>query len=181
MGIGARTPAARTDERSRSRRRSSRTSPAIAAIEREAFSDPWSARSFREALSHPSVYFACARRDGRTLLGYVVAWFVADEGEIANLAVAPAAWGSGIGRALLDAALREAAARKLTAVYLEVRDSNARARHLYGSRGFDGDWTADVAYYRRPVEDAIVLRRSLDGDGRVRRDVRSATQHVDVR
>ena len=28
--------------------------PAIVAIERQAFSDPWSARSFREALEHPS-------------------------------------------------------------------------------------------------------------------------------
>ena len=138
--------------------------PAIVAIERAVFSDPWSARSFREALSNPSVYCACARRDGRTLEGYVVAWFVADEGEIANLAVAPGAWGAGIGHALLDASLKEAAARKLKAVFLEVRDSNARARHLYGSRGFV-EIGRRRSYYRRPVEDAIVLRRSMDGDG----------------
>src|ERR1041384_122524 len=79
--------------------------PAIVEIERAAFSDPWSARSFRDALSHAAIYFACARRDGEEVVGYVVAWFVADEGEIANLAVAPAGWGMGIGRALLDAAL----------------------------------------------------------------------------
>lgn len=138
--------------------------PAIVAIERAVFSDPWSARSFREAISNPSVYCACARRDGRTLEGYVVAWFVADEGEIANLAVAPGAWGTGIGRALLDASLREASARKLSAVYLEVRDSNARARHLYGSRGFV-EIGRRHSYYRRPVEDAIVLRRLMHDGG----------------
>ena len=33
-----------------------------------------------------------------------MAWFAADEGEIANLAVAPSAWGSGTGRRLLNAA-----------------------------------------------------------------------------
>jgi [ribosomal protein S18]-alanine N-acetyltransferase len=137
--------------------------PAIMAIERAAFSDPWSARSFREALSNPSAFCACARRDGRSLEGYVVAWFVADEGEIANLAVAPAAWGTGIGRALLDASIAEASTRRLKAVYLEVRDSNARARHLYGSRGFV-EIGRRRSYYRRPVEDAIVLRRSM-GDG----------------
>ena len=134
--------------------------PAIVAIERAVFTDPWSARSFREALSNPSAYCACARRDGDTLEGYVVAWFVADEGEIANLAVAPGAWGTGIGRALLDASLHEATTRRLKAVYLEVRDSNARARHLYGSRGFV-EIGRRRSYYRRPVEDAIVLRWSM--------------------
>lgn len=138
--------------------------PAIVAIERAVFSDPWSPRSFREVIANPSVYCACARRDGGSIAGYVVAWFVADEGEIANLAVAPDAWGNGIGRALLDASLGEAAARKIGAVYLEVRDSNARARALYRSRGFV-EVGRRRSYYRRPVEDAIVLRRPMRGDG----------------
>jgi len=133
---------------------------AITEIEREAFSDPWSARSFRDALEHPSVYFGCARSDGGVVLGYVVAWFVADEGEIANLAVSPAGWGGGIGRALLDAALAEAVLRRIDSVYLEVRDSNERARRLYQSRWFE-EVGRRKAYYRRPVEDAIVLRRTL--------------------
>jgi len=134
--------------------------PAIVAIERAAFSDPWSARSFREALAHPSVYFACARSDAHDVLGYVVAWFVADEGEIANLAVAPAGWGSGIGRALLDSALDQARSRGVASVFLEVRDSNERARRLYQSRRFE-EIGRRRDYYRRPVEDAIVLRRTL--------------------
>lgn len=134
--------------------------PAIVAIERVAFSDPWSAQSFREALDHASVYFACARRDAVGVVGYVVAWFIADEGEIANVAVAPDEWGAGIGRALLDAALDEADRRRAAAVYLEVRDSNERARRLYRSRGFE-EVGRRRGYYRRPVEDAIVLRRAL--------------------
>lgn len=133
---------------------------AISEIERAAFSDPWSARSFRDALEHPSVYFGCARSDAGEVLGYVVAWFVADEGEIANLAVAPEGWGRGIGRALLDAALAEATQRGIESVYLEVRDSNARARRLYQSRGFE-EVGRRSKYYRRPLEDAIVLRRML--------------------
>ena len=92
--------------------------------------------------------------------GYVVAWFVADEGEIANLAVDPSGWGSGIGKALLDAALDEGERRGAAAVYLEVRDSNARARRLYQSRQFE-EVGRRRGYYQRPVEDAIVLRRIL--------------------
>ena len=132
----------------------------VAAIERAAFSDPWSVRSFREALDSGSVYFACARSDAGSVLGYVVAWFVADQGEIANIAVAPDQRGRGVGRALLDAALGEAAARGIAAVFLEVRDSNQRARELYASRGFE-EVGRRRRYYRRPVEDAIVLRRTL--------------------
>jgi [ribosomal protein S18]-alanine N-acetyltransferase len=133
---------------------------AILAIEREAFSDPWSVRSFREALASTVVWFACARDDEGGVVGYVVAWFVADEGEIANLAVAPGSWGQGIGRALLDAALEEARLREISAVYLEVRDSNERARGLYGSRGFE-EVGRRRGYYQKPPEDAIVLRRML--------------------
>jgi ribosomal-protein-alanine N-acetyltransferase len=132
----------------------------IVAIERAAFSDPWSAQSFREALEHPAVYFACARSDAGGVLGYVVAWFVADEGEIANLAVAPSEWGGGIGGALLDSALDEAKSRDVARVFLEVRDSNERARRLYRSSQFE-EIGRRRDYYRRPVEDAIVLRRTL--------------------
>ena len=135
----------------------------IAAIERRSFSDPWSERSFRDVLSHPRLYFACIRDvagDGSAspVLGYVVAWFASGQGEIANLAVDPVVRGRGIGAALLDAALEEARRQSTTEIYLEVRDSNLRARQLYESRGF-----AEVGrrrrYYRQPVEDAVILRR----------------------
>lgn len=139
---------------------------AIASIEARCFSDPWSARAFRDALAHERIYFACVREEqekgsgaGR-VLGYVVAWFAGGEGEIANLAVDPAARGQGLGAVLLDAALDEAGRHGTTQVFLEVRSSNLRARQLYESRGF-----AEVGrrrqYYRRPVEDAVVLRRTV--------------------
>jgi ribosomal-protein-alanine N-acetyltransferase len=134
--------------------------PAVVAIERAAFSDPWSQQSFEEALDHPSIHFVCARSSGGNVLGYVVAWFVADQGEIANLAVAPSGWGAGIGRALLDDALSEGERRGAEAVFLEVRDSNERARRLYASSGFE-EVGRRRRYYRKPVEDAIVLRRTL--------------------
>ena len=137
--------------------------PSVAAIERQAFSDPWSDRSFRDALAHPAIYFAAARSGAGEVVGYVVAWFVADEGQIANLAVAPSAWGQGIGRSLLDAALREATLRAASEVFLEVRESNERARRLYASRLFE-EVGRRRQYYRRPVEDAIVLRRTLKPD-----------------
>src|SRR5205085_6340305 len=73
----------------------------VAAIEALAFSDPWSRSSFASLLGNPQVLFAVADAEGagpgRDVVGYVVAWFAADEAEIANIAVAPSARGRGVG------------------------------------------------------------------------------------
>ena len=128
------------------------------AIERAAFSDPWSAGQLRECLD-AGLDFLVAERDGR-VVGYVVAVRAADEAEILNLCVAPAARRAGTGRALVRAILERVAAHGARAAYLEVRDSNRAARRLYEGEGF-----APVGrrrdYYRRPVEDAIVLRSAI--------------------
>jgi ribosomal-protein-alanine N-acetyltransferase len=137
--------------------------PDIVEIERVAFSDPWSAQSFAESINHPAVYFTCARSGASSVLGYVVAWFAADQGEIANLAVSPAGRGHGIGRALLSDAIEEGKRRGAQEIYLEVRDSNARARKLYDANGFE-EIGRRRRYYSKPVEDAIVLRRTLKRD-----------------
>ena len=136
--------------------------PQVAAIERESFTDPWSIASFRTLLAQRSAYFAVAsRRDEGPLNGYIVAWCVADEGEIANVAVTAEARGRGVGAALLDAALRALAGGGAASVHLEVRDSNRAARALYATRGFE-EVGRRRGYYRRPVEDALVLRRLLE-------------------
>ena len=90
----------------------------------------------------------------------VHAWFVLDEGEVANLAVAPGLRRRGVGSTLLDAAIRESQSRGVSNLYLEVRESNQSARRLYASRGFD-EVSRRKAYYRSPVEDALILRRTL--------------------
>jgi ribosomal-protein-alanine N-acetyltransferase len=143
---------------------------AVAQLERRAFSDPWSRSSFATLLGRPHVLFAVAA-DGERLLGYVVAWFAADEAEIANVAVDPEARGHGLGALLLDFALVEAERRGAASVFLEVRESNTAARRLYASRGFAGVGRRR-GYYKKPLEDALVLRRALD-QGAETTDVRA--------
>ena len=132
--------------------------PAILAIERASFTDPWSRSSFAAILEQPRVYFAVALDRSGSLVGYAVAWFVLDEAELANLAVAPEARGRGIGARLLRGALDSAVERGTTTMYLEVRASNGPARALYASHGFI-EVGRRASYYRKPVEDALVLRR----------------------
>jgi [ribosomal protein S18]-alanine N-acetyltransferase len=94
------------------------------------------------------------------MLGYTIAHWAADEAEILNLGVAPAHRRQGVGRALVEhmlAALRDCGAR---VVYLEVRQSNVIARRLYESLGFK-EVARRAHYYRRPVEDAVILRAAI--------------------
>jgi len=134
----------------------------VDAIERAVFSDPWSANDFTECVTS-GVPFLVAERRG-VVAGYIVAHCAADEGEILNLGVAAAHRRQGIGRALVARALQELAGRGVGTVYLEVRASNAAARQLYESLGF-GEVARRSRYYRRPVEDAVVLRAGMPAEG----------------
>lgn len=138
---------------------------AVAAIERASFADPWSMPAFAALLGRREVHFTVAAppvaagQEGVAgpVLGYAVAWFVVGEGEVANIAVHPECRGQGIGAALLDDVLRSAAREGVTAVFLEVRESNQPARALYASRGFR-QVGRRRNYYRSPREDALLLR-----------------------
>ena len=159
MGSHARQTAARLN-RPKIERATSADLPEVVALERACYTDPWPASAFVVLPDNPRVYFAVARRfDGR-VIGYVVAWYVEDEGELANLAVASDGRRQGTGRALLDAMMADAMARGTKELYLEVRESNAAARQLYHSLEFE-EVGRRKAYYRLPPEDALILRRTF--------------------
>jgi ribosomal-protein-alanine N-acetyltransferase len=141
----------------------------VSEVESLSFSDPWTAEAFASVLDLPHMRFFVAeeREEGPgtgdpVLLGYVVALVVADEGEIADLAVAPSARRRGVGGLLLDRVVAESEELGIRALYLEVRESNVAARALYQSHGF-----APVGrrrgYYQSPTEDALLLRRDMEG------------------
>jgi ribosomal-protein-alanine N-acetyltransferase len=132
----------------------------IMRIERESFSKPWSARSFRDLLNIPSAFVLVATAAPSPVLGYAVAYVAADVGELANLAVAAEARGRGYGRALLSAVLRLAEGRGAASLFLDVRASNIGALTLYSSADFI-EVARRTDYYTHPVEDAIVMRRAL--------------------
>ncbi|MCC6432648.1 MAG: ribosomal protein S18-alanine N-acetyltransferase [Gemmatimonadaceae bacterium] len=139
---------------------------AMAAIELAAFSDPWPASAFRELMDRDHARVIVAVRNDAVrddvvrddaVRGYCILLHVLDEGEIGNIAVTPAARGAGVASTLLDDALAFATDHGLQSVFLEVRVSNAAARGLYDSRGFQVVGRRR-AYYQQPIEDALVLR-----------------------
>ena len=132
----------------------------IHAIERVSFADPWALEGFRDTLEHGRARVEVAVGEDDVVLGYAVAWFVSDESEIANLAVAPEARRRRIGMMLLDRILEASASFGARTVFLDVRESNVAAQALYGTRRFEIAGRRKH-YYRRPEEDALIMRRAL--------------------
>lgn len=136
---------------------------AVVAIEREAFADPWSVRSFRELVGRPEVVFEVAvagAESGASLLGYAIVYVGDSDGDLANIATAASARRKGIGRRLLRHVLGSARGRGAHVIFLEVRESNQVARAMYESEGFTGVGRR-ARYYAHPVEDALILRKEL--------------------
>lgn len=133
--------------------------PALVAIERRSFGDPWSEASFREALGSAWTFVLVAEVS-RGVSGYLVGRETGGAGEVLNLAVAPEFRRRGVGEALLEAGLVAFRQSRVEEVFLEVRESNTSARALYARHGFRPVGQRS-AYYRNPKEDALVLRLEL--------------------
>lgn len=129
----------------------------LAAIEVEAFSDPWPASAFTDILRMSSARTTVLVDLNDAPVAYCVLITAADQGEIANLAVAKHAQRHGLARKLLADALAFAKMRLIVSVFLEVRESNAPARALYRSKDFR-EIGRRKGYYHRPPEDALVLQ-----------------------
>src|SRR5579859_2568642 len=134
---------------------------AVAAMEESLFGpEAWSPELLAaEVTADPvSRYYIVADDDG-VIAGY--GGLLAQRGgqaDVLTLAVAAHRWGEGIGTALLDGLLTEAARRGCTEVFLEVRVDNERAQRLYRRRGFTGVGIRR-AYYQPSGTDALVMRR----------------------
>jgi tRNA threonylcarbamoyl adenosine modification protein YeaZ/ribosomal-protein-alanine acetyltransferase len=139
------------------RRATSDDLPAVAALQRETFTNAWGAEAIRWELENTDVarLYVMHRPDGVTV-AYCACWMVFDELHINSLAVDPPWRRRGLARQLLRHVLREAAASGARAATLEVRRSNEPALKLYEGLGFRVEGERH-GYYQEPREDALVL------------------------
>jgi ribosomal-protein-alanine N-acetyltransferase len=136
----------------------------VVAIERASFRDPWSPGAFAaEATAQEGRSWAWVVEAEGSVVGYLVAWPVAEEVHLANLAVHPRWRRRGIGSFLLRHLLERARERGAAWVALEVRVSNEAARRLYERFGFRAV-AVRKGYYQKEREDALVMMRHLDGE-----------------
>ncbi len=132
--------------------------PEVIAIERRAFTTPWSLAMFVMELSKRGGVCLTARGDDGRIAGYLVCSRYDDVWHLMNICVDPRKRRQGIGAALLEA-LIEAIDDPLARVTLEVRMSNASAAALYERFGFR---SAGIRrrYYQDNGEDAVIMWRT---------------------
>ena len=136
----------------------------VLLIDNAVYEFPWTRGNFIDSLA--AGYAACVLRDDDGLLcAYCVAMQGVQEVHLLNLSVAPAMQHRGLARGLLNALVAQARAGDALYLWLEVRESNARAREVYCRYGFVGVGSRR-GYYPAAAgarEDASVMRLALDG------------------
>ncbi|MDD2955865.1 MAG: ribosomal protein S18-alanine N-acetyltransferase [Oscillospiraceae bacterium] len=130
--------------------------PALARLERECFSDPWSEEGIAAELDNPLAVFRVAEGEGGEALGYAGMTHVLDEGYLDNVAVKEEFRGRGVGSSLLEALVAYAREREMAFLTLEVRQSNEKARRLYARYGFE-EQGLRRGFYTHPEEDAVIM------------------------
>jgi ribosomal-protein-alanine N-acetyltransferase len=138
------------------------TAALMAEIHAESFAvnQAWGVSAITLMLGLPGHFGLLAAQQDQPL-GFALGRVQADQAEILTIAVRPGARGQGVGRALLNALLTEAAKRGALDLFLEVAEPNAAARALYAGAG-----AKEVGRRRRYYADgadALVLRLSVEG------------------
>jgi len=132
--------------------------PQVMAIERRAFTTPWSLAMFVLELSKPSGLCLAAVNEQDKLLGYLICARYDTVWHLMNVAVDPALRRRGIAWSMLEQMIERAGTdREYT---LEVRTSNTPAIALYERFGFRSAGTRP-RYYRDNGEDAVIMWRTL--------------------
>ena len=152
----------------------------IAALESDIFPDPWSEKSIRDTLENPQARIwaiisrqappcSCAstaqEHAGKPqLLGYVIFYYVLDEGEIARIATSPQHRRQGVAVRLLEKMRAFSYEQNITRWLLDVRISNETAIHFYKAVGFAEDGVRKN-FYANPPEDAILMSCKVETSG----------------
>jgi ribosomal-protein-alanine N-acetyltransferase len=120
----------------------------------------WSPESYQQGAEAGQTILVA--EEGGEICGFLVSRWVASEGEILNMAVAPVSRRKGVASQLLGDALEEARRRHVERIYLEVRESNGAAILFYETHGFARSGRR-ANYYSNPTEDAVLMERKLTG------------------
>ncbi len=132
---------------------------AIVSLEKGIFPDPWPRVAFEEQLKGPQWGAIVAEYNGR-VIGYACYLVVEQESHLTNIAVDPGHRRKSVAKRLLERILAIVNESQCEMLLLEVRPSNHAAITFYQSFGFELLYRRPN-YYRRPIEDALVMVRHL--------------------
>lgn len=144
--------------------------PRMADIHAKSFPQAWSEDDIGSMLAGQGMRGWVARTHGGGTgrpLGFVIARAAADEAEIITVASDPAHRRAGVGRALMEHAIRELQRDRVARLLLEVSERNLAAIALYRSLGFvqvgerKGYYASHAGTGDAPPPAALVMARDL--------------------
>ena len=128
----------------------------VMAVEHDSFLTPWSRSAFEEELAQNRLARYIVAVENGEIVGYAGTWLVINEAHVTNVAVSGQRRREGIGRLLMQNLMELARDNDMESMTLEVRVSNAAARHLYAQMGFV-EAGIRKNYYSETKEDALIL------------------------
>lgn len=131
----------------------------VAELEKMIFTDAWSENAIAETLAQEKTLLLTAF-DDKKLIGYLILYYVLEEGEIARIAVAPEYRRQGVGARMLLELENLCEDNGISKLLLEVRESNTSAYSFYEDYGFIQDGVRKN-FYTNPVEDGILMSRHI--------------------
>ncbi|WP_019503999.1 ribosomal protein S18-alanine N-acetyltransferase [Pleurocapsa sp. PCC 7319] len=135
----------------------------VVALDQVCLDGLWTAEGYLRELDSPnsslltlSLADTASESFSAKIIGFACLWSIVEEAHITLLAIHPDYRRQGLGQLLLLTLLRDAIARKLEWVTLEVNNNNSNAISLYKKFGFQVIGTRK-GYYQKTEEDALIL------------------------
>lgn len=131
----------------------------VVYIDEQCILNPWSRKDFEDLFQYMENHYLVAECEGK-LVGFAGMIQFIDSADITHIAVLPEYQKNRIGSALMQGMFLMGRKHGIQTIHLEVRVSNAHARHLYESLGFE-NINIRKNYYTNPCEDAIVMVKRI--------------------
>jgi [ribosomal protein S18]-alanine N-acetyltransferase len=139
---------------------------AVVQIEQQVYEFPWSRNNFVDSLTagywafvirHPVLLNSC-------LTGYYLAMVILDEVHLLNMTVDVPYQGQGLGHFMLKDLIGRSTQWGAKSLWLEVRQSNRRAQHIYQDVGFSKIATRPHYYPSAHMqrEDAVLMKMEIE-------------------
>jgi len=132
----------------------------IMEIEKRSFFTPWTKTMFLESLSS-EIYKNFVIEEQNEVIGYIMLYYIQDEGHITNFAINPLFRKKGYATKLLSYVIDYFKKKSIVEFFLEVRESNKVAINLYRKFGFEIIGRRK-RYYSDTNEDAFIMHLDLN-------------------
>lgn len=131
----------------------------------------WSKNDYLNELERSDSIFKIAQNSNKKIIGFALVRLLIgnsnvsnvsfDSSEILNISVRNSFQKLGTGQMIFDETLNALKQKNISEIWLEVRESNAKAISFYRKNDFEMQFERKN-YYSNPAENALVFRRLLN-------------------